>query len=155
MRKGEARRKRLCDAYFGPLSADAIATANKISRSTLQRIWTEEKAAGRLAAVPRPNFLDRVRKPIAADEVITDLSDEIDDDLADVSDDGSPIGAFNPTYRAQCDASLAALRAHHTDITDKQIAPASWLAFDRKGAVPPTHAQLMAMCRAYDQRKAV
>lgn len=146
MRKGEARRKRLCDAYFGPLSADAIASANKISRSTLQRIWTEEKAAGRLAAVPRPNFLDRVRKPI--------IADEIDDDIADVSDD-APIGAFNPTYRAQCDASLAALRAHHTDITDKQIAPASWLAFDRKGAVPPTHAQLMAMCRAYDQRTTV
>lgn len=46
-------------AWFGPLTADAIAKRHHIgSGQVVRNFWAKEKAAGRLPNKPRPHFVD-------------------------------------------------------------------------------------------------
>jgi hypothetical protein len=145
MRAGKL--KRLRDKYFTDLSAEVIGREAGLSRATVQRIWAEEKAAGRLADVPRPRFLDRVKRDEPAEPTIA-----AGDDAPGIDADAEPIGQPNRVCKAECGALLDALRRHHSDLDGAapQTAPESWLRFDRKGMPTPTHGMLMAMCRAED-----
>lgn len=137
----EAKKKRLRDAWHGPLTAEQIARSSALGEKTLRRFWAQEKEAGRLPDGPRPHF-------VARSKVATTVELGIDRDLA--LDDAEP----NPSCETQCLASLEAIRAHHADIDNAEAhtVPREWLRFDGKGVLPPTHAMLMAMCRAHDQR---
>jgi hypothetical protein len=138
----------LREAWFGPMSAPAIAEVHGVSKNTVRRFWKEERIAGRLPAepTPRPHFVERSKpKPSVVEPVDGDAIDDL----------GPPIGDPNPRYDAQCDALLAALREHHADIDNAEAhtAPASWLVWDRtRPARAPSHAALMLMCREYDAR---
>lgn len=166
----EAKKIRLRHAYFGPLTLREIARANSIGEKMLERFWKAEKIAGRLDDVPRPYFA-RYCKPAPDAEAARAVHEDALADMADeiaADDDDSPIGDFNPRYDAQCDAALAALREHHP--TAEQAPPAAWLRepielvrqmprtieeLHALNDLVPTHAQLMAMCRAADNASIV
>lgn len=132
----EGKKKRLRDAWFGPLTAAAIARANALSESTLRRFWDEERAHDRLPPkAPRPYFAQQSKRA-QADDI------ELDDD--------APIGEPNPTYEAPCDALLAALRLHHLDEPHRHRAPVEWLRQDHPGARAPSREIQYAQCRAFD-----
>lgn len=142
----ESKLDRMRAAYFGPLTAAQIAGGAGVGEKWLRRFWAREKAAGRLPDQRRPHFLARckcVEPSVAA----------LDDAITDVSND-APIGEPNPTYGAQCAASLEALRRHHPqhDNALAQTAPRDWLVRDADPFYAPSCEQLRAMARAFDQR---
>lgn len=136
----DAKKNRLREAWHGPLTAEQIARSGAVGEKWLRRFWAAEKAAGRLPEGPRPHFLDRCQRAEPAEVIL---------------DDDSPIGEPNRTYERECEAALTALVEHHVDHPAAHTAPAAWLRFDGKGAPTPTHAMLMRMCRAHDQRASV
>lgn len=146
----EDKLKRLRDAYFGPLPAAKIASGAGVGEKWLRRFWVREKAAGRLPDQRRPHFLARSKCVEVRDDAGGGV---IDDDITDVSAE-VPIGEPNPTYGAQCAASLDALRRHHPqhDNALAQTAPRDWLKRDADPFYAPSPAQLRAMARALDQR---
>lgn len=139
----EAKKKRLREAWHGPLNAGQVARANAVGEAWLRKFWAGEKKAGRLPDGPRPHFLDRIKR----DEPAVDVADEI----AGLDRDESPIGDFNPAYQRESDALLTALRTHHADTPEAHRAPMAWLRFDAKGMPVPTHAMLMRAAANLDR----
>jgi len=134
----DAKKKRLRDAWHGPLTAEQIARSAGIGETKLRGFWAAEKAAGRLPVGPRPRFADRSQPA----EVI--------------ADDDSPIADPNRVCEYECRQMLAALHREHGDMLARdQDAPPSWLKFDGRGMPTPTHAMLMRMCRDQDHRALV
>lgn len=135
----EAKKKRLREKWYGPLTAAQIAREAAVGEAWLKKFWIGEKHAGRLPDGPRPHFAARTQREA-----------EPADDVVDVSGE-SPIGEPNRVCAAECAASLDALRKHHgADTASAHEAPLDWLRFDRKGIPAPTHAMLMRMCRERD-----
>lgn len=143
----EAKKKRLREAWHGPLTAEAIARAAAIGEKMLRRFWAQERDAGRLPQGPRPHFVERSKRTGRPVEIGAEI------EIAAI-DDGTPIAEPNRICKLECAAALDALRAHHPehDSASAQTAPVPWLAFDRRGMPQPTHAMLMRMCREHDQR---
>jgi len=141
----EAKKKRLRDAWHGPLTLGQIARSAALGERRLQRFWEAEKAAGRLPAGPRPHFVERSKRDEAPAEVLGD-------EVTSLNADDTPIGEPNRVCTAESEALLAAMRRQHAelDCAKAQTVPLSWLRFDRKGMPTPTHAMLMVMCRMLD-----
>jgi AcrR family transcriptional regulator len=104
----ETKKLKLRAAWFGPMSAEAVAKANGTSKNTVRRFWKDEREAGRLPDEARPHFADRCKA--VADDDVKRLAEPID--VSDLT----PIHAPNPRFIRQCDALLAALRTHHADL---------------------------------------
>ncbi|WP_022722973.1 hypothetical protein [Rhodopseudomonas sp. B29] len=142
----ERKRGRLRDAWHGAATAAEVARAHGLAVPTLLKFWRLERDAGRLPNATRPHFVKFARPlpAVPAAEAVDD-DDTADDFDADAAHRLAVIGSF---------ASVDTMRIVHANLDNDaaQTAPADWLAFDRKGAVPPTHAELMAMARAHDQR---
>lgn len=137
----DAKKKRLREAWHGPLTAEQIARAAGIGEKMLRRFWAAEKAAGNLPEGPRPHFLDRSQKA---------------EPVEVIPDDDSPIADPNRVCEYECRQHLAALhREHGEKLATDQDAPPAWLKFDGRGMPVPTHAMLMRMCRDQDHRALV
>lgn len=112
----ETKQSALLDAWHGPLTADAIARVNRLSSGQIvQRFWQKAKKDGRLPADrPRPHFADRSAAPLPSSLTGT-LRDDDEAELsdADIAREPSLRHALNVEA---CNASLAALRAAHSDI---------------------------------------
>jgi transcriptional regulator with XRE-family HTH domain len=123
----EAKLNRLREAYMGALTLREIARANGVGEKWLERFWRDERAAGRIANMPRPHFA-KFCKPAAALIV-----EAVEADIA--ADDDAPIGEPNPRFERECGALLDALRRHHPDKDNAEANTApEWLAFQRAQA---------------------